>query len=81
LYDWVALLWAAFGEFPARNCSPTSIIGGHSLYFRLQEPVLDKGDFRGTKLTNNLSKTEPEAIVSKVMTTEEIKHYETPAMF
>jgi hypothetical protein len=19
LYDWVALLWAAFGEFPARN--------------------------------------------------------------
>ena len=44
LYDWVALLWAAFGEFPPRNCSPTSIIGGHSLYFRLQEPVLDKGD-------------------------------------
>ena len=24
LYDCVALLWAAFGEFPARNCSPTS---------------------------------------------------------
>jgi len=46
LYDWVALLWAAFGEFPARNCSPTSIIGGHSSYFRLQEPVLDKGDFQ-----------------------------------
>jgi len=44
LYDWVALLWAAFGEFPARNCSPTSIIGGHSSYFRLQEPVLDKGE-------------------------------------
>jgi len=44
LYDWVALLWAAFGEFPARNASPTSIIGGHSFYFRLQEPVLDKGD-------------------------------------
>ena len=42
LYDWVALLWAAFGEFPARNGSPTSIIGGHSSYFRLQEPVLDK---------------------------------------
>jgi hypothetical protein len=44
LYDWVALLWAAFGEFPARNCSPTSIIGGHPFYFRLHEPVLDKGD-------------------------------------
>src|ERR1039457_2966354 len=44
LYDWVALLWAAFGEFPARNGSPTSIIGGHSSYFRLQEPVLDKSD-------------------------------------
>ena len=27
LYDWVAPLWAASGEFPARNCSPTSIIG------------------------------------------------------
>src|ERR1022692_3492507 len=46
LYDWVALLWAAFGEFPARNGSPTSIIGGHSSYFRLQEPVLDKSDPR-----------------------------------
>ena len=34
LYDWVALLWAAFGEFPARNCSPTSIIGGHSPLFQ-----------------------------------------------
>src|ERR1035437_9125300 len=45
LYDWVALLWAAFGEFPARNGSPTSIIGGHSSYFRLQEPVLDKSDY------------------------------------
>jgi hypothetical protein len=44
LYDWIALLWAAFGEFPARNCSPTSIIGGRSSYFRPQEPVLDKGD-------------------------------------
>src|ERR1039457_4070885 len=44
LYDWVALLWAAFGEFPARNGSPTSIIEGHSSYFRLQEPVLDKSD-------------------------------------
>jgi hypothetical protein len=44
LYDWVALLWAAFGEFPARNGSPTSIIGGHSSYFRLQEPVLDKSE-------------------------------------
>ena len=46
LYDWVALLWAAFGEFPARNRSPPSIIGGHSSYFRLQEPVLDKSDRR-----------------------------------
>src|ERR1039457_4020278 len=45
LYDWVALLWAAFGEFPARSCSPTSIIGGRSSYFRLQEPVLDKSGF------------------------------------
>ena len=34
LYDWIALLWAAFGEFPARNGSPTSIIGGHSLLFQ-----------------------------------------------
>ena len=42
LYDWIALLWAAFGGFPARNCSPTSIIGGHPSYFRVQEPVLDK---------------------------------------
>ena len=42
LYDWVALLWAAFGEFLARNGSPPSIIGGHSFYFRLQDPVLDK---------------------------------------
>jgi hypothetical protein len=44
LYDWIALLWAAFGEFPARSRSPTSIIGGLSLYFRLKEPVLDKGE-------------------------------------
>jgi hypothetical protein len=44
LYDWIALLWAAFGEFPARNGSPTSIIGGHSPYFRVQVPVLDKGE-------------------------------------
>jgi len=44
LYDWVALLWAAFGEFLARNGSPPSIIGGHSFYFRLQDPVLDKSD-------------------------------------
>jgi hypothetical protein len=44
LYDWIALLWAAFGEIPARNCSPTSIIGGHAPNFRLKEPVLDKSD-------------------------------------
>src|ERR1035437_7725317 len=50
LYDWVALLWAAFGEFPARNGSPTSIIGGHSSYFRLQEPVLDKSDTVGLEI-------------------------------
>src|ERR1039457_896921 len=31
-------------RLPARNCSPTSIIGGHSFYFRLQEPVLDTSD-------------------------------------
>jgi hypothetical protein len=43
LYDWIALLWAASGEFPARNGSPTSIIGGHFPFnFGLQEPVLDK---------------------------------------
>ena len=30
LYDWIALLWAAFGEAPGRNRSPTSIIGGHT---------------------------------------------------
>src|ERR1039457_2435359 len=35
-------------RLPARNCSPTSIIGGHSFYFRLQEPVLDKSDFDQT---------------------------------
>jgi hypothetical protein len=46
LYDWIALLWAAFGGFPARNCSPTSIIGGHPSYFRVQEPVLDKSDLQ-----------------------------------
>src|ERR1035438_4619759 len=45
LYDWVALLWAAFGEVPARSGSPTSIIGGRSSYFRLQEPVLDKSEW------------------------------------
>ena len=44
LYDWIALLWAACGEASARNGSPTSIIGGHPPYFRLQEPVLDKSD-------------------------------------
>ena len=44
LYDWIALLWAAFDEFPARNGSPTSIIGGQPSYFRLKKPVLDKSD-------------------------------------
>jgi hypothetical protein len=34
LYDWIALLWAAFSEFPTRICSPTSIIGGHSSLFQ-----------------------------------------------
>ena len=34
LYDWIALLWAACGKVPARICSPTSIIGGHSLSFQ-----------------------------------------------
>src|ERR1039458_1968925 len=57
LYDWVALLWAAFGEFPARNGSPTSIIGGHSSYFRLQEPVLDKSDFTILLTLSPLSNT------------------------
>ena len=46
LYDWVALQWAAFGETPARNGSPTSIIGGHLPYFRLQTPILDKSDLK-----------------------------------
>src|ERR1039457_4006499 len=36
-------------RLPARNCSPTSIIGGHSFYFRLQEPVLDKSGFRSNR--------------------------------
>src|ERR1035441_2163061 len=40
---------AAIGEFPARSCSPTSIIGGLSSYFRLQEPVLDKSVFRSAQ--------------------------------
>ena len=53
LYDWVALLWAAFGEFLARNGSPPSIIGGHSFYFRLQDPVLDKSDVK--YIVTNLS--------------------------
>ena len=44
LYDWIALLWAASGEAPSKDRSPTSIIGGHFSYFRLQEPVLDKSD-------------------------------------
>ena len=34
LYDWIALLWAACGEAPPRNGSPTSIIGGHSFLFQ-----------------------------------------------
>jgi hypothetical protein len=25
LYDWIALLWAAFGEFPSRNGSPRQL--------------------------------------------------------
>jgi hypothetical protein len=44
LYDWIALLWAAFGGFPARNCSPTSIIGGHSLF------ISDYRDLFGTRV-------------------------------
>ena len=45
LYDCVALLVGGVwrGSRP-RNDSPTSIIGGHSFYFRLQEPVLDKSN-------------------------------------
>jgi hypothetical protein len=31
-------------RIPARNGSPTSIIGGRSPYFRLQEAVLDNSD-------------------------------------
>src|ERR1035437_11031153 len=54
LYDWVALLWAAFGEFPARNGSPPSIIGGHSSYFRTQEPVLDKSGLLSLPLWTNM---------------------------
>jgi len=64
LYDCVALLWAAFGETPARNGSPTSIIGGHSFYFRLQEPVLDKGGF-----AENLGEPICEAIKLEAATT------------
>jgi hypothetical protein len=44
LYDCVALLWQRLARLPARNCSPTSIIGGRFSYFRLQEPVLDKSE-------------------------------------
>ena len=45
LYDCVALLWAAFGETPRQGMArQRSIIGGHTPYFRLQEPVLDKGE-------------------------------------
>jgi hypothetical protein len=46
LYDWVALLWAAFGEFPARNCSPTSIIGGRS-------PISDCKNLFWTRVTKS----------------------------
>jgi len=49
LSDWIALLWAASGEAPARICSPTSIIGGRSSYFRVQEPVLDNSDIARQK--------------------------------
>src|ERR1035437_9361624 len=59
LYDWIALLWAAFGEFPARNGSPTSIIGGHSSYFRLQEPVLDKSGSRMNTRRPRIGFSEP----------------------
>jgi len=34
LYDWIALLWAAYGEAPPRNGSPTSIIGGRTSLFQ-----------------------------------------------
>jgi hypothetical protein len=44
LYYWIALLWQRLARLPARNGSPPSIIGGHSPYFRLQEPVLDKSE-------------------------------------
>src|SRR5579871_1464417 len=34
LYDWIASCGQRLARLPARNCSPTSIIGGHSFYFR-----------------------------------------------
>ena len=53
LYDWIALLWQRLARLPARNGSPTSIIGGHSPYFRLQEPVLDNSEvLSNTKARN-----------------------------
>jgi len=36
LYDCVALLWQRLAKLPARNGSPTSIIGGRSSYFGLR---------------------------------------------
>src|SRR6516164_8698628 len=33
------------GQCPARNGSPTLMIGGHTSYFRVQKPVLDRGGF------------------------------------
>src|ERR1035441_7424680 len=45
-------------RIPAGNCSPTSIIGGHSPYFRLQEPVLDNSDI--------FSQVETQLTVSKL---------------
>src|ERR1039457_6394488 len=69
LYDWVALLWAAFGEFPARNGSPTSIIEGHSSYFRLQEPVLDKSGRTQSSVSVNASLARPLTIAPRWSTT------------
>ncbi len=46
LYDCVALLWAAFGETPSKEWLANVNYRRAPSYFRLQEPVLDKGDLR-----------------------------------
>jgi hypothetical protein len=42
LYDWIASCGQRAARFPAKELLAHVDCRGHSLYFRLQEPVLDK---------------------------------------